>query len=90
MSERIAFFLADQRDKAAQIYASAKNGYKWRSKIVHGMKLSSLRDADSEQVLYDAEYFIRASLVRIFKSDKIIQLFDGNEREKYLNGLIFT
>jgi len=90
MSQRIAFFLAENRAEARNVFELAKKGYKWRSKIVHGRSLDSLDAQDSEQMLFAAEDLIRRSLNQILDDTKLIKKFNSHNRESYLDNLVFS
>lgn len=40
ISQRIAFFLSSDKSKRQKLFESARTGYKWRSRVAHGMRLS--------------------------------------------------
>lgn len=91
LSQRVAFFLASDRQEARELFDKAKKGYAWRSKVVHGARLTKLR-ADEEQamdILYDAETLIRRALNSVLTDPHLIRQFDGKNRERYLDELIY-
>jgi hypothetical protein len=91
ISQRIAFFLERDRKKTKVLFDKAKQGYKCRSEIVHGMNLSKGNIHKSEHMLYDSEWFVREALKKILLDAALINDFKSNKaREHYLDGLIFT
>lgn len=90
MSQRIAFFLATDRKSARKLFNSVKTGYGWRSRLVHGMRLSKPKDTDFEALMYDTEGLVRESLNRILRHPKLIQIFSGKGRERYLDDSVFS
>jgi hypothetical protein len=91
ISQRIGFFLSSDRKEAAELFKAAKNSYRWRSKIVHGMKLDKCEQEESAQILYSTENFVRKSLNKILNDDKLVNIFSNNkEREEYLDNLVFS
>src|SRR5262249_11905529 len=62
LSQRIAFFLAEDRSKAREIYTKAKDGYSFRSTIVHGRWKEK---KESQTLLAEVETLTRESLMRV-------------------------
>ena len=90
LSERISFFIADDRFQAKDLYERSKYCYRWRSKIVHGNGMDKLTPNDSEKIMYDSEDLVRTALKKILLNDDLINTFSGNGREKCLDELIFA
>jgi len=90
LSQRIAFFLKNDKDKTFNIYEEIKNGYKWRSKLVHGMKFSKSDNSKLDEILFFSENLVRQSLVHILMNQKLINIFASRKREEYLDSLIFS
>lgn len=90
MSQRIAFFNAESRTEAKEICDIAKNGYKCRSKIIHGKSLSEPEIKNSEQILFDVEQLIRKALSLILSDSQLIDKLNSGQREQYLDSLIFS
>ena len=89
ISQRIAFFLATDKELAREVFNSVKTSYAWRSRVVHGMRLSKLGGEKSEQLLYDTENLIRKALNGILRDPQLVQNFSDKNRERYLDDLIF-
>ena len=90
ISQRLAFFLSANRIDARQLFALAKKGYEWRSRVVHGMRLKRLKPELSESIMHESEKLVRDSLKRILADSTLIKQFDGRTREEYLDGLLFS
>jgi hypothetical protein len=92
LSQRLSFFLSDENKKTTKhLYDDIKKVYGWRSKVVHGMRLNKLSDEKSDDILYDAERWIRLSLIKILSNLKLLSIFSINkERETYLDSIIFA
>jgi hypothetical protein len=88
ISQRIGFFLGKNRSNALDIFQRTKKLYAWRSKVVHGLRLAKLKDEESIEVSYDTEILLKNSLVKILKSQKLLQNFAAS-REKFLDSLPF-
>jgi hypothetical protein len=86
LSQRVAFFLAKDRDEARGLFATARSGYAFRSKIVHGRWKE---DADSTAKLASAEDLIRRSLIRLLEDAELMKTFSGTARESFLDDLLF-
>ena len=67
----------------------AKKGYSWRSKVVHGSRLSKLSGTESAKILHEVEQLVRKALIAILQNNELIEKIDGKKREEFLDGLIF-
>jgi len=90
LSQRAAFFLANSRDHARELFGIAKTGYGWRSKTVHGLRLSKLSPDESAEISHQAECLLRQTFCRILTDPKLAAHFDGRSREEFLDSLIFS
>jgi hypothetical protein len=89
LSQRMAFFLEKEGSTAREVYARIKKSYEWRSKIVHGLRLSNLQGEKSDSLSVELEGLVRRSLVAILDSENLAETFDGGGREEYLDSLAF-
>lgn len=89
LSQRIAFFLEKEGSKAQVVFARIKKSYEWRSRIVHGLRLSNLKGEESDSLLVELEELVRRSLIAILGSENLTKTFDGGRREEYLDSLAF-
>ncbi len=87
LSQRLGFFLGHDRSDARDLFATAKRGYAFRSRIVHG---NWKKDPEADDRMVEAERFARQSLLRILKEEELIQTFSSRARESYLENLVFT
>lgn len=90
LSQRISFFLEPNKEKAFDLFKHVKASYSWRSKIVHGLKLSKLEQDESEVLSYSLEHMVAGSLRKILSDSKLIDFFDGSGREDFLDKFAFT
>lgn len=90
LSQRVAFFLADSRDQARELFKIAKTGYGWRSKTLHGLRLSKLSQEESAEISHQVECLLRQTFCRILPHPELVARFDGNSREDFLDSLIFS
>lgn len=86
LSQRVAFFLGGDRAEAKALFALAKKGYGFRSKIVHGRWKE---EPDSETRMAEAEDLVRRSLVRVLEDEELRETFSGKGREPFLDDLVF-
>ena len=89
LSQRMGFFLEKEKPKAREIYARIKKSYEWRSRIVHGLRLSTVGGEPSDSLSVELEELVRRSLVEILASETLVKTFDGGRREEYLDSLAF-
>jgi len=90
LSQRMAFFLEKEGSKAREVFVRIKKIYDWRSRIVHGLRLSNLKGEASESLLVELEELVRRSLVAILDNETMVKTFDGRGREQFLDSLAFT
>lgn len=87
LSQRVAFFLADNPSDARELFATAKRGYAFRSKVVHGRWKEN---TESDALIGDAEMLVRRSLIRVLQDVALTRTFLGRNRERYLDDLVFS
>jgi len=90
ISQRVAFFLAENIKETRSLYETIINSYRLRSKIIHGREMFEKGNEKNSITLKEAEELVRKSLVKILIDDDLIQIFNSTNRDKYLNNLIFT
>lgn len=89
LSQRLSLFLSsDDKNNAKPLYDVIKKVYGWRSKVVHGIRLNKLSEDDSDDILFNAEKWIRLSLVKILSDPNLLMNFNEN-RETYLDNIVF-
>lgn len=89
LSTRIASFLAHCSDERKKLFSTTKTLYGWRSKIVHGNRLSKLSPTQSEDLMMQMENLVRQCLRGVLLSPNL-KLFEGKKREEFLDELIFS
>jgi len=82
--------LADSREKAYSLFNKIKEGYKWRSKTVHGSRLKKLSPKKSGELSDELEEILRKTYKQILLDTNLINNFNGKNREDYLDSLVFT
>jgi hypothetical protein len=86
LSQRLGFFLGRDRSEARDLFVTAKRGYAFRSRIVHG---NWKKDREGEDRMFEAERFVRQSLLHILQDAELIKKFSSHAREHYLEDLVF-
>jgi len=89
LAQRIGLFVGDEPESRRRLFDEAKQGYSWRSKIVHGRKLSNLTREKSLELSVSTEHLIRVALVRVLTTPGYLLQFDGKERDIFLDELLF-
>ena len=89
LSHRIGFFLASECQNAQTIVCQAKEGYKLRSDIVHGMHLGKLTLQEETRLEMETEDLVRRAFVKIITDPELAQKFSGKDRDQYLDSLPF-
>lgn len=87
LSQRIAFFLGRDRSEARELFTTAKRGYAFRSRIVHG---HWKKDPEGEARMAEAEQLLRRSFTRILGDDELVKTFAERARERFLDDLVFA
>jgi hypothetical protein len=90
ISQRMALFLEQDKDKRPVLFGQIKKSYSWRSKIVHGLRVTNISEEDSQSLLLELETFVRSSLLAILGNQSIAETFDGKGRERFLDGLAYA
>jgi hypothetical protein len=90
LSQRLSLFLGRHGDHCRDLFDRAKAGYSWRSKIVHGMRLSKLAPEESMELSGASESLLRDAFVRIFEHAETTKIFDSGDREQYLDKILFS
>jgi len=83
LSQRLAFFLANDRSEAAELFAKAKRGYEVRCKMAHGAwgpKTSNT--PENLDVTGITEDFVRRAFIRLLRNDETIKIFCGKEEKR--------
>ena len=87
LSQRVGFFLGASRVEARQLFDTAKAGYGFRSKIVHGQWKE---DLNATKRMAKAEILFRLALVRILQDQALVTTFSTKKRENFLDSLVFN
>ncbi len=91
ISNRIAFFVSNDKREAKKIFLEMKLSYDLRSEIVHGLRISKSKKRDLMKILYNTETAIRRSLLRIFLEKGLVDVFnDEKKRNEFLDNLIYA
>jgi len=91
LSQRVALFLEGKNSsKAREIFEQVKASYGWRSKLVHGLRLSKLKSEESRELIVCLEEIIRQSMLKILGDPELVKCFNSKERETFLDGLAFA
>lgn len=89
LSLRVALFVEPDATRARELSARIKRSYGWRSKIVHGLRLTRLNQSEREALLSELEELVRRALLAVLGDPAVVARFDGDEREEYLDTLVF-
>jgi len=87
LSQRVGFFLGANRVEARQLFETAKAGYSFRSKIVHGQWK---KDLTATKRMAQAESLFRRALARILEDQALVTTFSTKKRENFLDSLVFN
>jgi hypothetical protein len=87
LAQRIAIFLKEDLDSRKTYFQRAKEAYGWRSKLVHGAKLSRLTTEKSKSLTIFTEEVVRGAFHKILLSDQLADVLGGKSRDSYLEDL---
>lgn len=90
LAQRLAFFLESDKNLAFELFKEIRASYSWRSKIVHGLKLSKLTGEESEVLANSIEHIVATCLRKILLDHSLVHSFDGPQREDFLDKLAFA
>jgi len=86
LSQRVGFFLGQDPSDARELFTVVKAGYTFRSKVVHGRWAANSQNLT---LMGNAEMITRRSLHRILSERELLEVFQGRDREGYLDDLVF-
>lgn len=86
LSQRIAFFLFEDRVKAREVFGAVREAYGFRSKIVHGRWKET---PDGLRRMVEIEDWVRSAFERILTDHTLRETFGSKKREGYLDDLVF-
>ncbi len=92
LSQRLAFFIANDRSEAAELFTKAKRGYEARCKMSHGAwGPKTLNTQKAVALTGITEEFVRRAFTRLLADDETIKKFceSGENRSAYLDRLPF-
>ena len=87
LSRRVGLFLGANREEARQFFETAKVGYRFRSKVVHGRWK---QDPNATKRMAEAESLFRSAFTRILETQELVETFSTKKREVFLDGLAFN
>jgi hypothetical protein len=90
LSQRLAFFIANDRAEARELFATAKRGYDARCQMAHGNWGPTTQNTDGALALTgNTEEFVRRAFIRLLRDDSTMNQFCGKGRDAYLDALPF-
>jgi hypothetical protein len=92
LSQRLAFFIANDRIEAGELFVKAKHGYDARCKIAHGAWGPKTKKTETAVTLTGiTEEFVRRAFVRLLQEEEISKKFSGSDKNRcaYLDRLPF-
>lgn len=89
LTQRIGLFVGNGPDERRHLFEETKQAYTWRSKIVHGRRLSKLAPRKSLELVNSTERVIRESITKIIMTPTYLHQFNSKERDKFLDELLF-
>lgn len=90
LAHRISFLNAQSCYEAERLCEVVSESYKYRSRVVHGLRLQKLTPDNRLNLERDAQYLLRASLVKILEDPTLVARFNTTGREKFLDSLVFV
>jgi hypothetical protein len=87
LSQRIAFFLAENPKDARDLFRMVKRCYNTRSKIVHGRWDN---DPKIDAVMYDTEAIVRTVLRNLLTKPDMLKTFLSKHRDQSLEDWVFS
>jgi hypothetical protein len=87
LCQRMALFLESDKSAAKALFVTAKKGYAFRSKIVHGRWKE---EPESTSRMAEVESLVRRSLTQVVATDDLRSKFSGAAREGFLDDLVWS
>jgi len=90
LAERVAFFLGERGHNRRAVFATIKNAYNVRSKLVHGDTLKQTQIERLPALSTECDVNLRTILREIFNSEELKKIFDAHNDaiEEYFTRLI--
>jgi hypothetical protein len=90
VGQNLAFFMADTIEERLPLFRAAKTAYGKRSRVVHG-EGQAVREAEHEQLVHQAEDWLRVALVRILRDPGNRAAFEtAGHRDQFFERLVFA
>ncbi len=89
ISQRVAFLLGATAAERINFFQITKRSYRWRSNIVHGMRIAKLKEGEHLEIGLELENLIRRSLTTLLGRQDYCAAIDGQERDDLFDSLIF-
>ena len=88
ISQRLAFFIGNDKEDVKAVFADAKKAYGFRSKVAH---VAWKKNKDSTALTATSESLLRRALSRVLMDGSVTQNFLGkdDQREAFLDEQIF-
>jgi hypothetical protein len=90
ISHRIGLYLGNTKNEAKEICKKTRKGYDWRSKIAHGLRLHNLEPDQAASLGLELEKVIQAAFLKILENEDHREIFNGRQREDFLDNLVFN
>jgi hypothetical protein len=89
LAQRIGLFLESNPVDRKRLFKDAREAYQYRSKIVHGRKLSGVTETKLTALIATTDSIVRQALTQILTMPDILVWMDGKDRESALDDLAF-
>jgi hypothetical protein len=89
LAHRLAMFLGQDGEHRDRIYRDAIQGYRLRSKVVHGHRLREDELSAHSASVWRSEELLRTALAKILTSPSLLKSFARKTREPFLDSLVF-
>ena len=88
ISHRIVTFIAEGPSEIRTLVPLVRKSYGWRSQVAHGLHRKGPGEKDLE-IARNLEDVVRRCFSKLLLDKELIARFDGNDREAYLDGLLY-
>jgi hypothetical protein len=89
LCQRLALFLETEPNAREARFKEFKKLYKFRSLVVHGLKMSKISYEEQNDSMLKMERAVQSVTLQILEDKALLETFQSNERDQYLDRLAF-
>ena len=89
LCQRLALFLEAEPDAREARFRELRKLYKFRSLVVHGLKMSKISPEDQNDSMLKVERTVQSVMIKILEDRKLLEVFQSKDRDQFLDRFAF-